>query len=247
MMAEWMLLLLVGVVAGGLSGIIGTGASIIVLPFLVPIFGAQHAVPIMAVAGLLGNFARVLAWWRAVDLRAAGVYALAGIPAAIAGAYVLLAIPAGWADAALGIFILVLLPVRRLLDAYQRKLTLAHLAIWGVGVGFLTGMFLSTGPLSVPAFLGYGLVRGAFIATEAAASMAVQLAKIIAFNQFGALSLQNMGYGLIVGAALFAGTFASKPFVLRLSDRHFRLMMEVVTVISAGSLIVAGFYRAAEG
>ena len=32
------------------------------------------------------------------------------------------------------------------------------------------GLVLSTGPLSVPAFTAYGLVKGAFLSTEAASS-----------------------------------------------------------------------------
>jgi len=39
-------------------------------------------------------------------------------------------------------------------------------------IGYLTGIVVSTGPLSVPLFLFYGLTKGAFLATEAASSLA---------------------------------------------------------------------------
>jgi hypothetical protein len=49
-MANYVLVLVLGLVAGSLGGIIGTGASIMLLPVLVFQFGPKQAVPIMAIA-----------------------------------------------------------------------------------------------------------------------------------------------------------------------------------------------------
>ena len=57
----YVLVLIVGLAAGALSGIIGTGASIMLLPVLVYQFGPKQAVPIMAVAALMSNVAKVAA------------------------------------------------------------------------------------------------------------------------------------------------------------------------------------------
>jgi uncharacterized protein len=59
-MVNYVLVLALG--AGSLSGIIGTGASIILLPVLVFQFGPKQAVPIMAIAALMSNVAKVMAW-----------------------------------------------------------------------------------------------------------------------------------------------------------------------------------------
>ena len=80
------LVLAVGLVAGIVSGIVGTGATIILLPELVLVFGPREAVPIMAVVALMSNFAKITAWWRAIDWRAMAAYALGGVPAAALGA-----------------------------------------------------------------------------------------------------------------------------------------------------------------
>ena len=72
----------VGLVAGTLSGIVGTGSSIMLMPVLVHQFGPKQAVPIMAVAAVMANFSRILAWWREVDWRACLAYSVTGIPAA---------------------------------------------------------------------------------------------------------------------------------------------------------------------
>ena len=54
--------LVVGLAAGTISGIVGTGSSIMLMPILVYQYGPKQAVPIMAVASVLANLSRVLAW-----------------------------------------------------------------------------------------------------------------------------------------------------------------------------------------
>ena len=86
----WLAVLAIGLGAGTLSGIVGFGASIMLMPALMLAFGPQQAVPIMAIAGLLANFSRVVVWWREVDWRANGYYCVTAIPAAALGARTLL-------------------------------------------------------------------------------------------------------------------------------------------------------------
>ncbi len=80
------LILMIGLLAGIISGIIGTGSSIMLVPVLAYVYGPKEAVPIMAVAAVMANIARILAWWRGVDWRAVAAYAVAGVPAAVLGA-----------------------------------------------------------------------------------------------------------------------------------------------------------------
>ncbi|WP_414674469.1 TSUP family transporter [Luteibacter sp.] len=60
-MASVFLVLAVGLVAGCLSGVIGTGSSLMLLPVLTYQFGPKHAVPVMAVAAVIANLSRVAA------------------------------------------------------------------------------------------------------------------------------------------------------------------------------------------
>jgi uncharacterized membrane protein YfcA len=226
--------------AGALSGLVGTGASLLLLPILVPMFGAVEAIPIMAVAGFMANFSRAIAWWRSIAWKAVVAYAFPGMPAAAFGAYTLVHLPTGWPEALLGIFIMALIPIRRLATAKVSKAGVGHLVLTGALVGFLTGIFLSTGPLSVPTFLAFGLVRGAFIATEATTSLLVQAAKIISFREFGAITGESMLRGVVIGGALMTGTFLIRPLVARLGDHHFRTMMDMVTLLSGAWLMVFG-------
>ena len=100
---EFIFVLAFGIVAGAFSGVIGTGSSIILLPVLVWQFGPKEAVPIMAVAAVMANLARILAWWREVDWRATAAYAITGVPAVILGAKTLLVLPSRTIDIAIGL------------------------------------------------------------------------------------------------------------------------------------------------
>src|SRR2546426_5707126 len=89
----FLFILIVGLIAGTISGIVGTGSSIMLMPVLVYQYGPKEAVPIMAVAAVMANLSRILAWWREVDWRACPAYSATGNPAAALGARTLLALP----------------------------------------------------------------------------------------------------------------------------------------------------------
>ena len=236
-MAAYTFVLLTGFAAGCLSGVIGTGSSIILLPVLVHAFGPKQAVPIMAIAAVMANLSRVLAWWREVDWKAVAAYAVTGVPAAALGARTLLALPPHVIEIGLGIFFLAMVPVRHMLARLQWKARLWHLAVAGAFIGFLTGLVLSTGPLSVPVFLSYGLLKGAFLATEAASSLFIYLSKVVTFHEFGALPAEVLLQGLIVGASLMAGTFAGKALVLRMSAAAHGHVLDGLLVCSGLALL----------
>ena len=106
-------------------------------------------------------------------------------------------------------------------------------------LGFLTGIVVSTGPLSVPAFTSYGLVKGGFIATEAASSLAVYVSKVVTFREMGALPLDAIVKGLITGSSLMIGAFVAKRIVLRLSPEFYRLLLDGLLLCSGLALLWA--------
>ena len=235
----YLLVLGVGLLAGTLSGVIGTGSSMLLMPVLVMLFGPQQAVPIMAIAAIMGNFGKVLAWWREIDWRACGAYCVTAVPGAALGVRTLLALPPHAVEIALGMFFVAMVPVRRWLARRAIRFTLWRLALIGAVVGFLTGIVVSTGPITVPVFMGYGLVKGAFLATEAAGSLAVYVAKVLTFDHFGALPLHVVFDGVITGSALMVGAFCARRIVVRMSPTTFRLVVDGLMLSSGLSLLWA--------
>jgi uncharacterized membrane protein YfcA len=238
-MMAYVLVLAVGTIAGLVSGVVGTGATIILLPVLVIAFGPQSAIPIMAIVALMSNFAKITSWWRDIDWRATAAYALGGIPGAALGARTMLSLPPRLVDIALGSFFLIMIPGRRWLAARSTRIGPWMLVPAGLAIGFLTGIVVSTGPITVPLFSAYGLAKGAFIATEAAASLAVYISKATTFRSFGALPTDIILKGLITGSSVMAGTYAAKLLVERLSIATFQRLLDGVMLISGVALIWA--------
>jgi uncharacterized membrane protein YfcA len=235
----WLAVLALGLVSGTLSGIVGFGASIMLMPALMLAFGPHEAVPIMAIASLLANLSRVLVWWRQVDWRANAYYCVTAVPCAALGARTLLILDPHVVEAALGALFILMVPARRWLLARGLRIEAWHLTLVGAGIGFITGMVASTGPINTPFFLAYGLVKGAYLATEALGSMAIGLTKALVFHRFDALPLETVVRGLIVGASLMAGSRLAKGFVLRLEADRFRLIMDAM-LAGAGLVLLWG-------
>jgi uncharacterized membrane protein YfcA len=233
----FLFVLTVGLLAGTISGIVGTGSSITLMPVLVYEFGPKEAVPIMAVAAVMANFSRILAWWREVDWKACAAYSVTGIPAAALGARTLLALPSHTVDLAIGLFLIAMVPLRHWLARHDLRANLWQLAVGGAIIGYLTGIVVSTGPLSVPLFLFYGLAKGAFLATEAAASLGLYVSKSVTFERFGALTTEVFAKGLIAGSSLMVGAFVAKRFVLHLKPDVFRLVMDAIMVAAGASML----------
>ncbi|MBT3305126.1 MAG: sulfite exporter TauE/SafE family protein [Alphaproteobacteria bacterium] len=238
----WLFILLVGLGAGTLSGIIGFGGSTILMPILVLSFGPKAAVPIMAIAAILGNLSRVLVWWSTINWRAVAAYSVAAAPAAALGARVMLAFDPVVLDVFLGAFFIVMIPLRRWFASHGFKVSLVGLFVAGGIIGFLTGIVANTGPINTPFFLAHGLVKGAFISTEAMSSLFMFTSKAVAFRQFGALPSDIIVNGMIVGSTLMLGAWIAKRFVLKMDDSHFRGLMDVILFIAGGAMIFAAFY-----
>ncbi|SDT85868.1 hypothetical protein SAMN05444156_0065 [Verrucomicrobium sp. GAS474] len=237
----FLLLSVLGLLAGTFSGIVGTGSSLVLMPVLVLLFGPQRAVPVMAVAAILGNAARIAAWWREVDWRAWTAYSITAIPAAALGARTLLALPPRLVEGGLGIFFLLMIPATRWLTARKLRLKTWHLVASGAFIGFLTGIVVTTGPINVPLFLACGLVKGAFLSTEAACSLGVYLSKAIAFRSFNALPVEAVLKGCFVGLFLMLGQFLAKRFVHRMKAETFRGTVDAMLVLSGVTLLWAAW------
>ena len=236
---DFALVLILGLIAGTVGGIVGFGTSIMLMPALVLVFGPREAVPIMAIASIMANASRVAAWWREVDWRVTAAYSTTGIPSAALGAKTLLTLSPGVVEMALGVFFIGMIPVRRWMARQHWTLTLWHMAGVGAVIGYITGIVVSTGPINAPFFLAYGLVKGAYLGTEAMGSLAVYLAKALTFRTLGALPLEIITKGLIIGSSLVGGAFIAKRLVIRLDGDRFKLMMDGLLLVSGLTMLGA--------
>jgi uncharacterized protein len=226
-MLEYGAILMLGLVAGTVGGILGFGSAIMLLPALVIVFGPREAVPIMAVGSIMANASRVWVWRRELDWKLVATYSATGIPAAALGARTLLQLPSSWIEILLGTFFIAMIGLRRWMARQPWHMRLWHMAVVGALIGFVT-----TGPINAPFFIAYGLIKGAYIGTEALGSLAVFLSKAATFHAFGALHATTALKGLLVGSSLVAGSLTAKRLLDHIRPEQFRQLIDLMLLVA---------------
>ena len=156
------------VVASSFGGVAGFGTGAMMIPVIAWTLGPKATVPVLTVGMFIGNGARVWFSRDEIDYRVVGAY-LAGrhshrhrwAPCSTRRSR------AQWISRLLGGFLLVAVPGRRWLEAHGMRVRLVHFPLIGGVFGFLSSLVGAVGPILSPFFLGYGLVRGAYVSTDA--------------------------------------------------------------------------------
>ena len=89
--------------------------------------------------------------------------------------------------------------------------------------------------------MAHGLVKGAYLGTEAMGSLAVYGAKALTFRAFDALPMATLMRGLTIGASLMGGAFIAKRLVLRLDATRFQLLMDGLLLVAGATMLWAAF------
>ncbi len=237
LVAQWVLLAVVALAASTLAAVTGFGGAAVLLPALVAVFGVREAIPILTAAQLVGNSARVWFNRRELDRRVVAWFALGGVPMALAGGYLFARAPVGLLTRLLGAFLLLVVVWRHVRPTRSGAFPVQMFAAIGAGGSFLSALLGSVGPLMAPFYLAYGLVKGAYIGTEALSTVVMHVTKLVAYQQTDVLT----GSGALIGAALgplmILGSFVGKRIVDRLPERVFVATVEIV-LLTAGTLFL---------
>jgi uncharacterized membrane protein YfcA len=229
-------------VAATLAAITGFGGAAVLLPMLVFVFGVREAIPILTVAQLIGNGSRVWFNRHELDLRVVAWFALGGVPMALIGGFLFAHAPLAALTRALGAFLILIVVLRHLPKLSAFRPPLKSFALIGAASSFLSALLGSVGPLMAPFFLAYGLVKGAYIGTEALSTVVMHVAKLVAYHESAILPLHAVLSGLALGPIMVAGSFAGKRVVDRLPERIFLLIIDL-TLLAAGVLFLAGLSK----
>jgi uncharacterized membrane protein YfcA len=226
--------------ASTLAAVAGFGGAAVLLPVLVAIFGVRDAIPILTVAQLIGNGTRVILNRDQLDLRVVGWFALGGIPAALLGGLLFASAPLSALTRVLGGFLLLVVAWRHLRPGPARRLPAPAFAPLGALFSFLSALLGSVGPLMAPFFLAYGLVKGAYIGTEALATVVMHVTKLVAYGGTSILRPAAIGIGLAMGPMMIIGAFIGKRIVDRLPEAVFVAIIEGVLVVAGLTFLVFG-------
>ncbi|HEV2223663.1 MAG TPA: sulfite exporter TauE/SafE family protein [Candidatus Acidoferrales bacterium] len=236
---RWVILALAALLASTLAAVTGFGGAAVLLPAIVAVFGIREAVPILTVAQLIGNASRVWFNRAEVNWRVVGWFALGAVPFALLGGFLFAKAPLAALTRLLGAFLL-LIVVWRHLRPKPKSFPVASFAGIGAGASFLSALLGSVGPIMAPFFLAYGLVKGAYIGTEALSTVVMHIVKLIAYRQTAVLTLSGALIGLGLGPVMILGSFLGKRILDRLPQKVFVAIIE-------GVLIVAGLFFLVRG
>jgi uncharacterized membrane protein YfcA len=230
-----------GLGAGVLGGVIGFGTTIILMPALVYFYGPIQAIPVIALIATVANLSRIFLWWSVINWKVCFVYSITAIPAVILGVNTLVTLNDRLIEITLGLFLILLIPIRRWMRKQNFYLKLWQMSLVGAGIGYLTGIVATTGAINTPFFLAFGLSKGAFLGTEAASTLSILFTKGITFHQLGFLNTTAIIQGLLIGSCVLVGSIFSKRIVLALPEKKFLLLMELVMLISGASILIMSF------
>lgn len=227
----------VALVASTLAAVAGFGGAALMLPILVWAFDVRDAIPILTVAQLMGNLSRV--WFNRSELSLSVVkwFAVGAVPAAIVGGVVFATAPATALVRLLGVFLLFIVAYRHTPWGRRTRIQLRGFLPLGATSAFISALVGVVGPFMAPFFLAYGLVKGAYIGTEALATVVMHVTKLGVYGGYALLGVRTLLIGVAIGMVMFVGSYVGKRILNRVPERVFPSMIEGV-LVAAGLLFV---------
>ena len=231
-MLQEIILIAAGLVAGLISGTVGFGGSLILLPTVTSFYGIEVAVPMATVAQLLSNIFRMGAGFKAIRWRKVWQFLILAAPLTVAGAYGFVVVP----KELMTRILCAVLVIFAILELYQ-KITLPKsrmTMIVGGGIsGVINGLLCLSGPVSSAVFLTLGLSPVAYIATEAASATIMHIVQMVMYGEFGLLGSQIITGGLYTGIAMALGNYVAMKRIKSIKRKSYRKIVAAVMILAS--------------
>lgn len=215
------ILLLAGLVAGLLSGAVGFGGGMVLLPVVTSLYGIEVAVPICTIAQLGSNLSKVIMGWCDIAWKQVGFFLITAAPLTALGA-----VSFGFADKQLMGRILCVFLIVFAVMKIMGKMNLPHrpatMLIGGGVTGFVNGMLGLSGPLSSACFLTLDLAPVAYIASEATAASIMHIIKIIVYNKLDLVNTDILLNGAVIAVAMIAGNMIAMRTIRRFHTKTYQ-------------------------
>jgi uncharacterized protein len=231
LLLQWLGVALVAFFAAVLGGLAGYGTGLILPIVLAPVIGVANVIPVMAVAMMINNASRVLAFRRDIAWPHVRRMLVLGLPTCLIGAWGYTQLDARWVALLLGLFLLASIPLRRLLQRAQMQLKPGGEVVAGGAFGFIEGGMTGTGVILISMLMAAGIEGAALIATDAVVSTIMGLAKVLFFGGVARLDAGLAITGVLVGLCAAPGAFAARALLARMPQQLHLHIMEAVVVV----------------
>jgi uncharacterized membrane protein YfcA len=236
-MTMYIVLIIVGFIAGFLSGSVGFGGGMILLPVITYFYGVEVAVPVSTIAQLLSNLSRVVIGWKKIDWKAVGYFLILAVPFTALGAFGFAHAPKKPMTVILCVF-LIIFAIWKLVgkkDLPRRKGTM----IIGGGVtGLLNGLLGISGPLSSAVFLSWNLAPVAYIASEATAAATMHIIKAIVYNKLDLMDGRIFLNGIFIGIFMIFGNWLAMKVIGKISNKIYKRIVAALMIVVSLILII---------
>jgi len=234
----YMILILVSLIAGILSGSVGFGGGMILLPVITYCYGIEVAVPVSTIAQLLSNLSRVGMGFCEIDWKAAGRFLILAVPFTALGAFGFAKVPKAPMTVTLCVF-LIIFAIMKLMGKMHLPHKPATMIVGGGITGLINGLLGISGPLSSAVFLTLGLSPVAYIASEATAAAVMHIVKAIMYGKLNLMSWNIFLSGLFIGCAMMAGNYLAMRFIRNVNKKRYQIVVAAVMIGVSLWLIVS--------
>jgi uncharacterized membrane protein YfcA len=240
----WQLALVAGValIASILGGVSGYGTGALMPLVLVPLTGAEAVVPIIAISALFNNASRLTAFFKFADFRRAGIVSLCALPTCVVSAWGYTRLSSAGAALVIGAMLILSVPLRRHMKRRDFRVGDGGLAAGAVGYGAVVGGTAGSGVILLSLLMAAGLQSAGVIATDAAVSMVISLAKLAVFGLAGVITAKVLAFALLIGIVALPGAFLARAFVERMPVHVHTAILDVVVLVG-GVVFVFGALR----
>lgn len=228
-MGMYITLVIVGLVAGTLSGSVGFGGGMILLPVITYFYGVEVAVPVSTIAQMMSNLSRAAMGWRQIEWRQVAWFLVPALPFTALGAFGFSIIDKTLMTRVLCIFLIVfsIMKLRGKMKLPKGKKTML---IGGGLTGFINGMLGISGPLSSAVFLTLELSPVAYIVSEATAAAAMHIVKAVTYGKFDLMNWHIFLNGFFIGCAMMLGNFIALHLIKHAKKKAYRTVVACVMI-----------------
>lgn len=234
-MEFWLLAL--GFLAGGLTTVAGMGGGVLLVLALSLATSPVEALAFTSPALLVGNLHRLALGRHAVDRQIAAPFVVGALPGSLIGGLLAVAVPPALLQALL--VVTTGLALARALGWWSFRPRASALVPAGAAIGAAAATTGSAGVLVAPLMHAAGLTGARYVATTAAAAVAMHIGRILGYGAGGHVTAATLTGAAWLAAAILAGNAAGERLRPHLSPKT-STYLELGVLLVCVALALAG-------